>query len=299
MTETRCGYVAIIGAPNAGKSTLLNQIIGQKVTIVSKKVQTTRTRISGIMMYENSQIIFIDTPGIFKPQKRLDRAMVHAAWEGVKDADCIALIVDTTKSNPVRFLEPILKNLEDHSKPVVLVLNKIDSVKKESLLALTAEFTERFPFKRVFMISALKGHGTKEFVEFMSQAVPYGDFLFDPEDITTTPMRLLAAELTREKIFNQLYQEIPYACTVETDVFDESDPQKWLIEQTVYVQRESQRAIILGHKGQQLKKIGMAARLDMQKQFGVPILLSLFIKVRDEWLEDPDRFRAMGLDYKV
>ncbi len=295
----RCGFIAVIGAPNAGKSTLVNQLVGGKVAIVSDKVQTTRTRITGIVMHKDAQLVFVDTPGIFVPNKRLDRSMVQAAWEGVKEADCVALLVDASRKDPVKFASPILKRLQDHKKPAVLILNKVDLVKKENLLHLTQEFMQEYSFERVFMVSALKGNGIKDVLEYFSDQVPEGEYLFPEDDLTTIPMRLLAAELTREKIFEQLYQELPYSCTVETEVFDESDPNKWLIEQTIYVQREGQRSIILGHEGQQLKKIGMAARLDMNKQFGVPVHLSLFVKVRKEWQEDPERYRSLGLDFKA
>ena len=297
--EKRCGFIAIIGAPNAGKSTLVNQLVGGKVAIVSDKVQTTRMRITGIVMHRGAQLIFVDTPGIFSPKKRLDRAMVHTAWEGAKEADGIALIVDIARANPVGFAQPILQALREQNKPTVLVLNKIDQVKKDTLLQLTQQFMQEFPFERVFMVSALKGQGTSDMLDYWAHMLPAGEYLYPEDDLTTLPMRLLAAEMTREKIFEQLYQELPYACTVETEVFDESSPEKWTIEQTIYVQRESQRAIILGHQGQQLKKIGMAARKDMQKQFGVPLHLALFVKVREEWQEDPERYRSLGLEYKV
>lgn len=297
--EKRCGFVALIGAPNAGKSTLINQLIGGKVAIISDKVQTTRMRVTGITMHNKSQLIFVDTPGIFAPKKRLDRAMVHAAWEGVREADQVALLIDASRRDPLAFAAPILEKLQEQKKPAVLILNKVDLVKKEILLKMAQDFVHTFEFERVFMISALKNEGTAELLDHFSKNVPPGEYLYPEDDMTTMPIRLLAAELTREKIFEQLYQELPYACTVETETFDESNPEKWTIEQTIYVQRESQRAIILGHQGQQLKKIGMAARKDMQKQFGVPLHLALFVKVREEWLEDPERYRNLGLEYKV
>lgn len=296
---TRCGYVALIGAPNAGKSTLINQLVGAKVAIVSPKVQTTRTRINGIAIKDEAQIIFVDTPGIFLPEKRLDRSMVHAAWEGVKESDCIALLVDSTKKNPLAGARHILEGLKNIQKPVVLLLNKIDLINKNRLLELSTEFSALFPFERIFMISALQKDGVSDLMEYFASKIPEGVWLYPEDELTTMPMRLLAAEITREKIFLQLHQELPYACTVETDVFDESDPAKWIIEQTIFVQRESQRAIILGHKGSQIKKIGMAARKDMKEQFGVPVHLQLFVKVREKWLDDPDRYSVWGLEYKV
>lgn len=298
-TETRCGFVALIGAPNAGKSTLINELVGGKVAIVSPKVQTTRTRVTGIVMHEQSQIVFVDTPGIFSPNKRLDRAMVHAAWQGVKDADVVAILVDVSRKNPMSHSEMILENLKDVEKPVILILNKVDLVDKGKLLEIATQFNQAFPFESTFMISALKRSGVDDLLAYFAKQVPEDVWHFPVDEITTMPMRLLAAEITREKIFLQLYQELPYSCTVETDVFDESDPEKWVIEQTIYVQRDSQKAIIIGHKGQQLKEIGMASRKDLKAQFGVPVHLQLFVKVRENWLEDPDRYKPWGLEYKV
>lgn len=297
--QTRCGFVALIGAPNAGKSTLTNALVGSKVAIVSDKVQTTRMRIQGIALHGQSQIIFVDTPGIFAPEKRLDRSMVHAAWEGVKDADAVGLLVDASRSKPLQVAEKIIVELEARNKPAVLILNKVDLVAKPKLLELIQQFSQRFDFERVFMISAMQGDGVQDLMEYFARHVPPGVWLYPEDDISTVPMRLMAAEITREKIFQQLHQELPYSCTVETEAFDESNPEKWRIDQTIYVQRESQRAIILGHKGQRLKSIGMAARKDMNKQFGVPVHLQLFVKVRDQWQEDPERYRNLGLEYKV
>ncbi|MDB5477524.1 MAG: GTPase Era [Alphaproteobacteria bacterium] len=298
-TPQRCGFIALIGAPNAGKSTLINQLVGAKVAIVSPKVQTTRTRVTGIAMHENSQIIFIDTPGIFAPEKRLDRSMVHAAWEGVKDADAVAILVDVSRKNPLGDTQRILDGLKGNTKPVALVLNKIDLIPKDRLIVLAHEFNEAFPFEKIFMIAALNNDGVPDLMQYFIEKIPEGVFLYPEDEITTLPMRLLAAEITREKIFLQLHKELPYSCTVETETFDESNPEKWLIEQTIYVQRESQRAIVLGHKGARIKAIGTAARKDMRDQFEVPVHLQLFVKVRDAWLEDPERYRAMGLEYKV
>lgn len=297
--NTRCGFVALVGAPNAGKSTLTNQLVGAKVAIVSPKVQTTRSRLMGIAMHENAQLIFIDTPGIFDAEKRFDRSMVHAAWEGVKEADCIGLLVDASRKNPFKHTERIIKGLQNVDKPVVLILNKIDLVAKDRLLVLTEEFTQAYDFEKIFMIAALKNDGVEDLMNYFTTKMPEGVFLYPEDEITTLPMRLMAAEITREKIFLQLHQELPYSCTVETEIFDESDPAKWHIEQTIYVQRESQRAIILGHKGARIKAIGTAARKDMRDQFGVPVHVQLFVKVRDEWLEDPERYRTWGLEYKV
>lgn len=296
---TRCGFIALIGAPNAGKSTLTNQLVGAKVAIVSPKVQTTRTRINGITVHKNSQLIFIDTPGIFDAEKRLDRSMVHAAWEGTRDADCIALLVDASRKSPFSRAEKIMAGLKDCGKPVILLLNKIDLMKRDTLLTLTAQFQEAFPFERIFMISAANNDGVPDVLDYFADTVPEGVYMYPEDELTTWPLRLLAAEITREKIFLQLHEELPYSCTVETETFDESNAEKWTIEQTIYVQRESQRAIVLGHKGARIKAIGTAARKDMQGQFGVAIHLALFVKVRDEWMEDPERYRVWGLEYKV
>lgn len=298
-TETRCGFIALIGAPNAGKSTLINRLVGAKVAIVSPKVQTTRTRINGIAMHHNSQLVFIDTPGIFDPEKRLDRSMVHAAFEGIKEADCVALLVDASRKSAFSRAEKILERLQNIGKPVVLLLNKIDLVKKDTLLELTTAFQNAFPFERIFMISALKDDGVSDVLNYFADMVPQGVYMYPEDELTSFPMRLLAAEITREKIFLQLHEELPYSCTVETESFDESDPKKWVIQQTIYVQRETQRAIVLGHKGARIKAIGTAARKDMKEQFGVPVHLSLFVKVRDAWMEDPERYRVWGLEYKV
>ncbi len=297
--QTACGYVAIIGPPNAGKSTLLNRLIGGKVAIVSPKVQTTRSRITGIAVEGKTQIIFLDTPGIFQPKKRLDRAMVHAAWEGARDADLVAVIVDASRSNPLLHVRDTLEKLKTEKKPTVLLLNKIDQIQKQKLLTLATQFSAAFPFDDIFMISAQNNDGVDDLRRYFIGKMPPGPWLYDEDEITTMPMRLLAAEITREKIFLQLHEELPYSCTVETENFDESDPEKWIIEQVIYVERESQRAIVLGHKGQRLKEIGTAARKDMKGQFGVPIHLSLFVKVRGNWQEDPERYRSMGLEFKV
>jgi GTP-binding protein Era len=296
---TKCGFIALIGAPNAGKSTLTNQLVGAKVAIVSPKIQTTRTRILGIAMHETAQLIFIDTPGIFEPEKRLDRSMVSAAWEGANEADCIGLLVDTSRRNPYNNTEKILERLKHVDKPIALILNKIDLVPKDKLLEIANTFNEKFNFDQIFMIAALNNDGVPDLMKYFTTKIPEGVYLYPEDELTTMPMRLHAAEITREKIFLQLHEELPYSCTVETETFDESDPEKWIIEQTIYVQRESQRAIILGHKGARIKAIGTAARKDMRDQFGTAIHLQLFVKVRDKWQDDPERYRIMGLEYKT
>ena len=297
--KTKCGFIALIGAPNAGKSTLTNQLVGAKVAIVSPKVQTTRTRVTGIAIHKNAQLIFVDTPGIFEAEKRLDRSMVHAAWEGAKDADVIGLMVDMSRKNPFAAAEKIFTKLGKQDKPVALILNKVDLVAREKLLELAEQFNNAYDFDKIFMISALNNDGVSDLMEYFVTKLPESVYLYPEDELTTMPMRLHAAEITREKIFLQLHEELPYSCTVETEAFDESDPEKWIIEQTIYVQRESQRAIVLGHKGARIKAIGTAARKDMRDQFGVAIHLQLFVKVRDGWLEDPERFRVWGLEYKV
>lgn len=297
--EPRCGFIALIGAPNAGKSTLTNRLIGAKVAIVSPKVQTTRTRVTGIAMHKDAQLIFVDTPGIFEAEKRLDRSMVHAAWEGVKEADAVGLLVDASRKSPFARAEKILEGLAGVNKPVVLILNKIDLVKKDKLLELATQFQQAYAFQKIFMISALNNDGVSDLLDYFTEQVPHGIYLYPDDELTTMPLRLLAAEITREKIFLQLHDELPYSITVETEFFDESDPQKWLIKQTIYVQRESQRAIVLGHKGARIKAIGTASRKDMKEQFGMAVHLELFVKVRDQWLEDPERYRVWGLEYKV
>lgn len=295
----KCGFVALIGAPNAGKSTLTNQLVGAKVAIVTPKVQTTRARVTGIAMQGNAQLIFVDTPGIFQPEKRLDRSMVQAAWEGANDADVIAVMVDVSRKNPMGDTQRILDGLKHVDKPVALILNKVDLVGKDRLLVVANQFHEAFNFDEIFMISALNNDGVDDFMAYAVRKIPEGVFLYPEDEISTVPMRLHAAEITREKIFLQVHQELPYSCTVETEEFNESDPAKWVIKQAIYVQRESQRAIILGHKGSRIKAIGTAARKDMVKQFGTPVHLELFVKVRDNWLEDPERYLTMGLEYKV
>lgn len=301
MTDkpTKCGFIALVGAPNAGKSTLTNQLVGAKVAIVSPKVQTTRTRVTGIAMHDNAQLIFIDTPGIFEAEKRLDRSMVHAAWEGANDADMVGILVDVSRKNPMNVTKRILDGLQNTDKPIVLILNKIDLVAKDRLLEVANQFHEAFKFEEIFMISALNNDGVEDFLNYAVRKAPEGVFMYPEDEVSTMPMRLHAAEITREKIFLQVHQELPYSCTVETEEFDESDPAKWIVKQTVYVQRESQRAIILGHKGERIKAIGTAARKDMVKQFGTPIHLDLFIKVRDNWQDDAERYRPWGLEYKV
>jgi len=296
--ETRCGFVAIVGAPNAGKSTLVNRLVGTKVSIVSPKVQTTRSRVLGIAMDDEfaAQVIFIDTPGIFQPKKRIERAMVHAAWSGASDADLIVLVVDAERglNEDARL---IIEKLKETQRRAVLALNKIDLVKRDSLLALTAELDGFGIFDKVFMISAEKGDGTADLLRYFVSLVPEGPWHFPEDQVSDMPMRLLAAEITREQIFRQLHQELPYQSTVETDSWTERKDKSIRIEQTIFVERESQRKIVLGKGGASIKSIGADARKEIAEIVGVPVHLFLFVKVRENWGDDPDRYREMGLQF--
>ena len=294
--NTRCGFIALIGAPNAGKSTLINALVGSKVTIVSRKVQTTRTLIRGIAIKGNSQLIFVDTPGIFSPKRRLDRAMVATAWSGAHDADLVGLLIDTREGIDEE-AEHILAQLKDVRQPKLLVLNKIDVVAKPDLLALAKRANEAVKFEHTFMISALNGDGVADLKSWLAQRVPEGPFLYPPDQISDAPMRHLAAEITREKLFERLHQELPYQSTVETEVWKELRGGDVRIEQTIYVERESQRKIVLGKAGQTIKAIGESARKEIAEIADAKVHLFLFVKVREGWGEDPERFRAMGLEF--
>lgn len=293
---TRCGFVAIIGAPNAGKSTLVNTLVGAKVSIVTHKVQTTRNLIRGIVMEGASQIILVDTPGIFAPKRRLDRAMVHAAWGGAQDADLVVFIMDAQKGLDEN-AERILTKLAGVRQPRLLVLNKIDRVPKEKLLFLAQAVNERLAFAQTFMISALKGSGVKAFKSHLATAVMPGPWLYPEDDITDAPMRSLAAEITREKMLQRLHQELPYHSTAETTDWQERKDGSVRIEQTIYVERESQRQIVLGKGGQTIKSISMESRLELAAILERPVHLFLFVKVRASWSDDPERYREMGLEF--
>jgi GTPase len=294
--ETRCGFVALIGAPNVGKSTLVNALVGSKVTIVSRKVQTTRALIRGIAIEGQSQLILVDTPGIFAPKRRLDRAMVSTAWSGAHDADLVCVLLDA-KSGLDDEADSILAKAAgvDHDK--VLVLNKIDLVPREKLLALAQAANERLKFAQTFMISALSGDGVGDLLNSLAAMVPAGPFLYPEDQMSDAPMRQLAAEITREKIFRQLHQELPYQSTVETDSWTERKDKSVRIEQTVFVERESQRKIVLGKGGSAIKSIGAESRKELADILGVPVHLFLFVKVRENWGDDPDRYREMGLEF--
>jgi GTPase len=293
---TRCGFVALIGAPNVGKSTLVNALVGSKVTIVSRKVQTTRALIRGIVIEDNAQIIVVDTPGIFLPKRRLDRAMVSTAWSGAHDADLVCVLLDA-KAGIDDEAEAILAKVAgvDHEK--ILVLNKIDLLPREKLLSLAKAANERLAFARTFMISALSGDGVDDLRHALAEMVPPGPFLYPEDQMSDAPMRQLAAEITREKIYQQLHQELPYQSTVETDSWTERKDKSIRIEQTIFVERESQRKIVLGKGGATIKSIGAESRKELAEITGVPVHLFLFVKVRENWGDDPDRYREMGLEF--
>lgn len=302
MTEenisTKCGYVAIIGAPNAGKSTLVNTLVGAKVSIVSPKVQTTRTRVMGIVVREDTQVIFVDTPGIFEAAKnsRMEKAIVAAAWEGLTGADAILLVVDADvpKKKEVHAIIDGLKNVKD--TPVFLVLNKIDAVKLPVLLTLTQHFKDAYPFSAIFMISAANADGTEDVVKAVIPHIPAGPFMYPEDQMTDMPMRLLAAEITREKLFIELRQELPYALTVETENWEAFDNGSVKIDQTIYVTRETHKRIILGHGGSMLGAIGQAARLELETIMEQRVHLKLFVKVRENWMDKAEHYQMWGLD---
>lgn len=294
--DTRCGFVALIGAPNAGKSTLLNGLVGSKVAIVSRKVQTTRALIRGIAIHDKAQLIFVDTPGIFAPRRRLDRAMVTSAWSGAHDADLVGVLIDARKGLDEE-TEAILDRLAEVRQPKLLILNKVDVVAKEKLLILAQTCNEKAAFEQTFMVSARTGDGVADLKSWLAAHVPPGHFLYPPDQMSDAPLRQLAAEITREKLFERLHQELPYHSTVETEVWKELRKGDIRIEQTIYVERESQRKIVLGKNGQTIKAIGEAARKEIAGLVEGKVHLFLFVKVREGWGEDPERYRAMGLEF--
>lgn len=296
VPATHSGFVALIGAPNAGKSTLINQLVGSKVSIVTHKVQTTRAIVRGIATHGNAQIVFVDTPGIFKPRRRLDTAMVTTAWGGAKDADVVVLLIDAERG--IRGdADAILDRLKDVRQPMVLVLNKVDRVKPETLLALSAAANERVPFKRTFMVSALTGSGCKDLLDYLAETLPAGPWYYPEDQISDLPMRQLAAEITREKLYLRLHQELPYSSHVETEKWEEKKDGSVRIEQVIYVERDSQKKIVLGRRGEAIKAIGQAARKEIAAILERPVHLFLFVKVREGWGNDPERYREMGLDF--
>jgi GTPase len=293
---TRAGFAALIGAPNAGKSTLLNALVGAKVSIVSRKVQTTRALVRGIAIEGSAQIVFVDTPGLFKPKRRLDRAMVTSAWGGAGDADAVCLLLDVRKGVDEEN-EAILGRLPELRQPKVLILNKIDLIERARLLDLAASVNARLPFDHTVMISALTGDGVADLRKRLAVLMPESPWLYPEDQVSDAPLRMLAAEITREKIYERLHEELPYQSTVETDQWQQRDDGSVRIEQTVFVERESQRKIVLGKGGQTIKAIGQAARKDIAEIAEAPVHLFLFVKVREGWEDDPERYREMGLEF--
>jgi len=295
-TSRRCGFVALIGAPNSGKSTLTNALVGAKVSIVTHKAQTTRGPVRGLAIVDDTQIILVDTPGIFEPKRRLDRAMAQSAWDRAGDADIVAVVIDAARGLDGK-LTPLFEHLPQIRRPTIAILNKIDLVAKQDLLTLIGDLSAFRAFDQVFMISALTGDGVSELKTYLAQSMPPGPWLFPEDQLSDATLRQTAAEVTREKLFLRLHEELPYALTVETTDWKELKDKSVRIEQTIYVERQSQRRIVLGAKGAMIKEIGSAARADIAEIAGVPVHLFLFVKVRENWGEDPERFREMGLDY--
>ena len=294
---TRAGFVALIGEPNAGKSTLLNRMVGAKVSIVTHKVQTTRARIRGVAMEGDAQIVFVDTPGLFKPRRRLDRAMVAAAWGGAADADVVVLLVEAHRGL-TEGVEAILTALEDReAKDVILAINKIDRVEAPTLLALTKKLNDRFPFFDTFMISAEKGHGIADLRKALAEKLPESPWLYPEDQIADLPMRMIAAEITREKLTLRLHQELPYQLTVETESWEERKDGSARIDQIIYVIRDGHKGIVLGNKGETIKAIGKAAREELTELLGRPAHLFLQVKVRPGWLDEAERYSEIGLDW--
>ena len=300
MTEpaTRFGFVAVLGAPNAGKSTLINRMVGAKVSIVSPKVQTTRIRVLGIVVRDGSQIVFVDTPGIFAPRRRLDRAMVAVAWKGAAEADMICVIVDAARGIDAN-TRRILDGLRESGCTAVLVLNKIDCIKRESLLGLSADLNATGLFGDTFMISALNGDGVEDLFDFLAERVPPGPWHYPEDQLSDLPQRLLAAEVTREKLFLLTHQEVPYSVAVETEAWEQARDGSVRIEQSIYVQRDSQRPIVLGKGGRLIKRIGSAARAELEDLLGCKVHLFLHVKVREKWAEERAHYRLWGLDYNA
>lgn len=294
--QTRSGFVAFLGAPNAGKSTLVNQLVGTKVSIVTHKVQTTRALVRGIFIEDQAQIVLVDTPGIFRPKRRLDRAMVTTAWGGAKDADIILVLLDS-QGGLNENAEALLSSMKDVRQKKVLVLNKVDRVDPPVLLDLARKANELVAFDQTFMISALNGSGCKDLAKYLAENVPNGPWYYPEDQISDMPMRQLAAEITREKLYLRLHEELPYSSTVETERWEERKDGSVRIEQVIYVERESQKKIVLGHKGETIKAIGQSARKEISEILEQTVHLFLFVKVRENWGNDPERYREMGLDF--
>jgi GTPase len=301
MSATRCGFVALIGAPNAGKSTLMNALVGEKVSIVTRKAQTTRSTVRGVVTRGEAQIVFVDTPGLFAPKRRLDRAMVASAWGAAADADVLALLIDAKKeathSAVSEETEAILEALKQSRKPKLLLLNKIDAMERAKLLQLSARLNAALGFDETFMISATTGDGLDRLFDRLAGIIPPGPWLYPEDQITEAPIRSLAAEITREKLFERLHDELPYQATVETDSWKDQPDGSARVEQTVFVTREGHRKIVIGEGGRTIKAIGTAARKDIAEAHGANVHLFLHVKVRENWLDDPERYRAMGLEF--
>lgn len=294
---TKCGYAALVGAPNAGKSTLMNAVLGTKISIVSRKAQTTRSRMIGIHVHDDAQIIFIDTPGLFNPNKQFERAMVSSIWAGFDDADVVILLFDANKNKIDESTRQILEALKTVKKKAYLVLNKIDTIKKEKLLNLATEFSTLHDFDHIFMISALKESGLDQFVNQLCDDMPQGPFLYPEDQITDIPERLFAAETTREKIFNHLHDEIPYSTTVETDALENLKDGSLRVVQTIFVQNDRHKAIIVGKGGSTIKKIGELARHDLQDVLEKKVHINLFVKTKKNWQSDAEHYESLGLDF--
>lgn len=296
IANTRCGFVALVGAPNVGKSTLLNELVGAKVSIVTPKVQTTRSQVRGIAIAGSAQIVFVDTPGIFAPKRRLDRAMVKAAWSGAGDADLVALLIDAKKGIDEE-ARAIAEKLAVSAGKKVLVINKIDLVPRDSLLALAAEADKLAKFDRIFMVAAANGDGVEDVLRYFAENVPEGPFHYPADEISDMPERRMAAEITREKVYLRLHDELPYQSTVETDSWKDMKDGSVRIDQTLFVERESQRKIVLGEGGQMIKSISMQARKEIAEALDRKVHLFLHVKVRDDWENDPERYRSAGLEF--
>lgn len=297
-TEKRFGFVSVIGAPNAGKSTLLNALVGTKISIVSSKVQTTRARVSGIVIRDTTQIVFVDTPGIFEPSKKnnLERAIVSAAWETVGETDKIILLVDISRKI-TNGTKTIIQNLKDNNvKNIILVLNKIDEIKRDKLLSITQELNALYDFEATFMISALKNNGLDRILDYLKDRLPIGVWHYDEDEVTDMPMRQIAAEITREKLFKMMHQELPYNLTVETDTWDRFDDGSLKINQTIYISREAHKKIIIGKGGEMLKKIGSMSREDLEEMLDCRVHLKLFVKIQENWMDDINHFSLWNLD---
>ncbi len=298
MAETRAGFVALIGEPNAGKSTLLNRMVGAKVSIVTHKVQTTRARIRGVAIEGDTQIVFVDTPGLFRPRRRLDRAMVAAAWGGAADADLVVLMIEAHRGM-TEGVEKIIETLSERTgkQPIALAINKIDRVEAKVLLALTEKLNAAFPFEHTFMISAEKGYGVDDLKGWLAERLPKGPWLYPEDQIADLPMRMIAAEITREKLTLRLHQEIPYQLTVETENWEERPDGSARIDQVIYVARDGHKGIILGKKGETIKAVSQAARTDLEEFLGRRVHLFTQVKVRRGWLDEAERYSEMGLDF--